>query len=64
MDMDLLGFLEFHREDASGLVSTDAGRSLSDKELRAYCRWGVRHGFRLLSELPEFEDIESELDIC
>ena len=52
MDMDLLGFLENRKKDATGLVTTDAGRDLTDKELRAYCRWGVRNGYRTLLQLP------------
>ena len=42
MDIDLRGFLLYHKKDAGGLVSTDAGRSLTDEELRAYCIWGCR----------------------
>ena len=63
MDMDLLGFLENHKKDATGLVTTDAGRDLTDKELRAYCRWGVRNGYRTLLQLPEFETVEHLLGL-
>lgn len=59
--MDLQGFLATRRR-ADGLVTTDAGRDLTDKELRAYCRWGLAHGYTRLKELPEFETIEKELN--
>lgn len=62
MDMDLQGFLATRRR-ADGLVTTDAGRDLTDKELRAYCRWGLAHGYTRLKELPEFETIEKELKL-
>ena len=45
MDMDLRGFLMYHKKNAGGLVSTDAGRSLTDEELRAYCIWGLQNKF-------------------
>lgn len=61
MDMDLQGFLATRRR-ADGLVTTDAGHDLTDKELRAYCRWGLAHGYTRLKELPEFETIENELN--
>ena len=60
MDMDLHGFLATRRR-ADGLVTTDAGRDLTDKELRAYCRWGLKHGYTRLKQLPEYETIEKEL---
>ena len=41
MDLDLAGYLAQKRK-INGLVTTDAGRDLTDKELRAYCRWGIR----------------------
>ena len=61
MDLDLNGFLKFEKRKVNGLVTTDKGRDLTDKELRAYCKWGVDNGYKLLSELPEFEEIEEEL---
>lgn len=56
--MNLEGFLKFHKKNANGLVTTDRGKELSDAELRAYCQWGVKNGYKRLSELPEFEIIE------
>ena len=53
----------YHKKDAGGLVSTDAGRSLTDEELRAYCIWGLQNGYKTLYELPEFETIEVELKL-
>lgn len=58
MDMNLQGFLSYHKRSASGLVTNDAGKRLTDLELRAYARWGVSHGYKLLSELPEYETIK------
>ena len=63
MDMDLRGFLMYHKKNAGGLVTTDAGRSLTDEELRAYCIWGLKNGYKTLYELPEFETIEVELKL-
>lgn len=60
-DMNLQGFLAYHKGNAYGVVITDAGKVLTDKELRAYARWGLLHGYKLLSGLPEFETIK-ELD--
>lgn len=57
-DMNLQGFLAYHKGNAYGLVITNAGKALTDKELRAYARWGLLHGYKLLSELPEFETIK------
>jgi hypothetical protein len=62
MDMDLAGYLASKRR-INGLVTTDAGRDLTDRELRAYCRWGLAHGFTRLKQLPEFETIEKELKL-
>ena len=60
MDLDLAGYLAQKRK-INGLVTTDAGRDLTDKELRAYCRWGLDHGYTRLKQLPEFETVEKEL---
>lgn len=56
--MNLQGFLAYHKRNAHGLVTTDAGKRLTDAELRAYARWGVLHGYTLLSQLPEYETIK------
>ena len=61
MDMDLKGFLMWHKGNADGYVTTDSGRDLTGRELRAYCRWGVSNGYELLSELPEFEEVEQRM---
>ena len=62
MDMDLAGYLAT-RKKIDGLVTTDAGRDLTDKELRAYCRWGLRNGYTRLKQMPEFETIEKQLKL-
>ena len=60
-NMNLQGFLAYHKGNAYGLVITDAGKKLTDAELRAYVRWGLLHGYKLLSELPEFETINKNI---
>ena len=62
MDLDLRGFLMDNKGKADGIVSTDKGRELTGNELRAYCWWGLCNGYRMLSELPEFEELEEELE--
>lgn len=62
MDMDLAGYLAT-RKKIDGIVTTDAGRDLTDKELRAYCRWGLMNGYTRLNQMPEFETIEKELKL-
>ena len=63
MNMDLKGFLTHFKRNATGIVRTNAGRYLTDTELRAYCIWGLQNGYKTLYELPEFETIEVELKL-
>lgn len=51
------------KEQIDELVTTDAGRDLTDKELRAYCRWGLMSGYTRLKQMPEFETIEKQLKL-
>lgn len=62
MNCDLQGFLDyFHRKNASGIIVTDKGKTLSDKEVKAYVRWGLKNGYTELSQMPEFEDVEQQV---
>lgn len=60
MDLDLLGFLENkHLSNTKiSIVSTDKGKDLTFNELVNYCRWGIKNGYVLLSQLPEYETID------
>lgn len=60
MNLDLLGFLENKHLSNSeiSIVTTDKGKNLTFDELIEYCRWGIKNGYTLLSQLPEYETIE------
>lgn len=61
MDLDIKRFLVYDKRKANGWVSTDAGRELTDTELRAFCLWGVANGYDSLKAMPEFEEVEEEV---
>lgn len=64
MDADLQGFLDYYRRrKADGLFQTNSGYTLSDKEAKAYARWGIKNGYKLLKEMPEFEEVKDKLNI-
>lgn len=42
---------------------TDKGHSLSDKEAKAYAKWGIENGYATLKEMPEFEDVKDKLKL-
>lgn len=64
MNADLQGFLDYYkRRKADGIFETDKGYSLSDKEAKAYARWGIRNGYKTLKEMPEFEEVKDQLKI-
>ena len=63
MKCDLQGFLSyFHRKNSGGIIVTDKGRTLSDKEAKAYIRWGLKNGYTELTQMPEFDDVEQQLN--
>ena len=64
MNADLQGFLDYYkRRKAGGILQTDKGYRLSDKEAKAYARWGIENGYTLLKEMPEFEEVKDQLNI-
>lgn len=64
MNADLQGLLAyFKHRNATGIMKSDKGHSLSDKEAKAYVRWGVKKGYKLLKEMPEFEDVKDQLNL-
>lgn len=64
MNADLQGFLDYYkRKNASGMLNTDKGYSLSDKEAKAYVKWGIKQGYTTLKEMPEFEEVKDQLKI-
>ena len=63
MNMDLLGFLAFYmQKKAANIIVSNKGYSLSDREAKAYVRWGVENGYKDLRSMPEFEDVKDELN--
>ncbi len=64
MNMDLLGFLTWHKKrSAANIIVSDRGHYLSDKEAKAYAKWGLENGYKSLKELPEFEDVVDKLKL-
>lgn len=63
MNMDLKGFLLWHKnKSANGIIISNAGHHLTDKEAKAYAKWGIENGYETLNELPEFEEVKKILN--
>lgn len=64
MDMDLLGFLMWYKNrSAANIMISDKGYHLSDREAKAYARWGIENGYKSLKDLPEFEEVRDKLKL-
>lgn len=62
MNCDLQGFLDyFHGKNANGIIITDKGKALSDREAKTYALWGLKNGYTELCQMPEFEDVEQKV---
>ena len=44
------------------IIITDKEKCLTGEEAFNYLKWGIKHGFKLLSEMPEYETINSIYD--
>lgn len=64
MNMNLLDFLLYcKKRKVDNLIISDKGYCLSDKEVKAYVRWGIENGYTTLKELPEFEIVKDKLKL-
>lgn len=45
------------------IIISDKGHSLTDKEAKAYVRWGIENGYKTLNELPEFEEVKDKFKL-
>lgn len=64
MNLDLQGFLDYYkRKNAFGIMVTEKGYSLSDKEAKEYAKWGIKNGYAKLYEMPEFEEVKDQLKL-
>lgn len=64
MDANLQGLMEFgKRRNLRGVIMSNNGYELTDKEARAYIRRAILSGYKHLSEVPDFEDIRDKLEL-
>lgn len=63
MNANIEMMLKYHRGNFNKIIVTEKGYYLSNKEAKAYLRWGLENGYKDLYSMPEFEEIKDELKI-
>lgn len=64
MNAHLQRMLDFHKDGSLGdRIVTNKGKTLNDKEARAYIKYCLSQGHTELNTCPEYEDVKENLSL-
>lgn len=64
MNADLRGMKLYYKgKSMGGIIVTDKGKKLNDREARAFINYCIEQGHTELKTCPEFEDIKDKLSL-